>query len=116
MPTAVHVTDPLSSTFDPFGMERRDLVAQLWGLYRNMEVSDAAAEPTAEELRANRILFVTFKRGEETLAHFSIFGKYLAETVEVSEDEAAFRYYEIRDGEAFYEAFLAAADSSLPGR
>ncbi len=111
MPTAVHVTDPLSSTFNPYGVERRDLVEQLWGLYRNMEVSGRAAEPTAEELRANRILFVTFKRGEETLAQFSIFGKYLAKVEQDSEDTATFRYFEIRDGEAFYQAFLAALNS-----
>ncbi len=115
MPTSVRVVDLLSSTFSPFDVERRDVVEKLWDLYQNMELSALKAEPTSEELRAGHQLNVVFKRGDATLAMFSIWGKYLAKTVQVSVDEYTYKFYEIRDGEAFYKEFLAVANSALPG-
>lgn len=115
MPTAVRVVDLVSSTISPFDIERRDIVEKLWELYQNMELSALKAEPTGEDLRASHQLNVVFKRGGATLATFSIWGKYLAKTVQVSEDEYTYKFYEIRDGEAFYREFLSAAHSALPG-
>ena len=114
-PTSVRVVDLVSSTLSPFDIERRDIVDKLWELYQNMDLSALKTEPTSEELRASHQLNVVFKRGGTTLAMFSIWGKYLVKTVQLSVDEYTYKFYEIRDGEAFYNEFRAVADGSLPG-
>ncbi len=109
VPDAVTVTDPFSSQLGPhYSVSRPDLVEKLWDMFRGLKLSETSVEPDREALRAARLFWVSFRKGDLELARFSIWGNYLVEAV-----ENEMQYYAIRDAD-FYENFLAVVQSAQP--